>query len=114
MMKNFIVVAVAVIALTGCAQKRFDRVENTPVSRYDIVYDDTKCGVDRYHLLSDLVDCITEKLQLCIAILSTETVDRIAVCTIDFSVHSAGELSAAIKSISAIEGVDEVHRVEID
>ena len=85
MMKNFIVVAVAVLALTGCAQKRFDRVENTPVSRYDIVYDDTKCGVD-----------------------------RIAVCTIDFSVHSAGELSAAIKSISAIEGVDEVHRVEID
>ena len=45
MMKNFIVVAVAVIALTGCAQKRFDRVENTPVSRYDIVYDDDKCGV---------------------------------------------------------------------
>ena len=44
-MKNFIVVAVAVIALTGCAQKRFDRVENTPVSRYDIVYDDDKCGV---------------------------------------------------------------------
>ena len=45
MMKNFIVVAVAVIALTGCAQKRFDHVENTPVSRYDIVYDDDKCGV---------------------------------------------------------------------
>lgn len=45
MMKNFIVVAVAVVALTGCAQKRFDRVENTPVLRYDIVYDDTKCGV---------------------------------------------------------------------
>ena len=44
-MKNFIVVAVAVIALTGCAQKRFDRVENTPVSRYDIVYDDDRCGV---------------------------------------------------------------------
>lgn len=44
-MKKIIVAAVAVIALTGCAQKRFDRVENTPVSRYDIVYDDTKCGV---------------------------------------------------------------------
>ena len=71
-------------------------------------------GVDRYHLLSDLVDCITENLHLSIARLSTETVDRIAVCTIDFSVHSAGELSAAIKSISAIDGVDEVHRVEID
>ena len=71
-------------------------------------------GVDRYHLLSDLVDCITENLHLSIARLSTETMDRIAVCTIDFSVHSAGELSAAIKSISAIDGVDEVHRVEID
>ena len=85
MMNRLIIIAATVLALTGCTQKRFDRVENTPVSRYDIVYDDTKCGVD-----------------------------YIAVCTIDFSVHSAGELSAAIKSISAIEGVDEVHRVEID
>lgn len=45
MMKNFIVVVVAVIALTGCAQKRFDRVEKTPVSRYDIVYAADLCGV---------------------------------------------------------------------
>ena len=45
MMKNFIVVVVAVIALTGCAQKRFDRVENTTVSRYDIVYAADLCGV---------------------------------------------------------------------
>ena len=44
-MKNFIVVVVAVIALTGCAQKRFDRVEKTPVSRYDIVYAADLCGV---------------------------------------------------------------------
>ena len=71
-------------------------------------------GVDRYHLLSDLIDCITEKLHLSINKLATETIDRIAVCTIDFAVHSASELDSAIKSISAIKGVDEVHRVDIE
>ena len=45
MMNRLIIIAATVLALTGCTQKRFDRVENTPVSRYDIVYDDTKCGV---------------------------------------------------------------------
>lgn len=71
-------------------------------------------GVDRYHLLSDLVDCITEKSRLSISKLYTESIDRIAVCTIDFAVHSAGELDAAIRLISAIKGVDEVYRVDIE
>ena len=71
-------------------------------------------GIDRYHLLSDLIDCITEKLHLSINKLATETIDRIAVCSIDFAVHSASELDSAIKSISAIKGVDEVHRVDIE
>lgn len=71
-------------------------------------------GVDRYHLLSDLIDCITEKLHLSINKLATETIDRIAVCTIDFAVHSASELDSAIKSISSIKDVDEVHRVDIE
>ena len=71
-------------------------------------------SVDRYHLLSDLIDCITDKLHLSINKLSTETIDRIAVTSIDFLVHSAGELDAAIKSISAIKSVDEVHRVDIE
>ena len=71
-------------------------------------------GVDRYHLLSDLIDCITEKLHLSINKLATETIDRIAVCSIDFAVHSASELDSAIKSISAINSVDEVHRVDIE
>ncbi len=71
-------------------------------------------GVDRYHLLSDLVDCITERLHLSINKLTTETIDRIVVCSIDFAVHSASELYSAIKSISAIKGIDEVHRVDIE
>ena len=71
-------------------------------------------GVDRYHLLSDLIDCITEKLHLSINKLATETIDRIVDCTIDFAVHSANELDSAIKSILAIKGVDEVRRVDIE
>ena len=71
-------------------------------------------GVDRYHLLSDLIDCITERLHLSINKLMTETIDRIVVCSIDFTVHSASELDSAIKSISAIKGIDEVHRVDIE
>ncbi|MBR1961563.1 MAG: bifunctional (p)ppGpp synthetase/guanosine-3',5'-bis(diphosphate) 3'-pyrophosphohydrolase [Alistipes sp.] len=71
-------------------------------------------GVDRYHLLSDLIYCITEKLHLSINKLSTETNDRIAVCTIDFAVHSAGELDDAIVSLSAIKGIDEVYRMDIE
>ncbi len=71
-------------------------------------------GIDRYHLLSDLIDCITERLRLSINKLSTETIDRIAVCAIDFAVHSANELDTAIKSISVIKGVDEVHRINIE
>ena len=44
-MKRIIIVASVALLLANCDQKRFDRVENTPVSRYDIVYDDDKCGV---------------------------------------------------------------------
>ena len=71
-------------------------------------------SVDRYHLLSDLIGCITERLHLSINKLTTETIDRIAVSSIDFDVHSAGELDAAIKLISTIKGVDEVYRVDIE
>ena len=45
MMQRLIIVVVAILVLAGCAQKRFDRVEKTPVSRYDIVYAADLCGV---------------------------------------------------------------------
>lgn len=45
MMKKLITIAAIILMLAGCAQKRFDRVENTPVSRYDIVYEDDRCGI---------------------------------------------------------------------
>ena len=71
-------------------------------------------AIDRYHLLSDLVDCITEKLRLSMIGLRTETTDHIGVCTIDFEVHSMNELQAAMDSIAAIDGVDEVQRIDIE
>ena len=71
-------------------------------------------AIDRYHLLSDLVDCITEKLHLSMIGLKTETADNIGVCTIDFAVHSMHELQIAMNSIGAIDGVDEVQRIDIE
>lgn len=70
-------------------------------------------AVDRYHLLIDLVDCITNGMKLSISSLHTVTEDEIVDCTINFAVHSFGELQNVIASINRIEGVDEVHRVEL-
>lgn len=71
-------------------------------------------SVDRYHLLSDLVECITEKMHLSMTRLFTETLNRIAECTIDFAVHSMDELQAAMDMISVIKGIDEVSRIDIE
>jgi GTP pyrophosphokinase len=63
--------------------------------------------------LSDLIDCITEKLKLSMTSLGTETADNIGTCTIDFCIHSAAELRFAINSIKEIDGVDEVSRAGV-
>lgn len=68
-------------------------------------------AVDRFHLLSDIINCITDALQLSIDALMTNTVDSIVNCSITFGVHSFGELQTIISHISAINGVDEVRRV---
>ena len=64
--------------------------------------------IDRYHLLVDLVDCITNKLQLSLTRISTESCDSIGYCTMEFPVHSSAELQEVISNISKIEGVEEV------
>ena len=71
-------------------------------------------GIDRHHLLSDVVACVTEKQNLSISKLVTETKDRIVETTVDFEVHSAEELQQAIDSIGEINNVDEVARVDIE
>lgn len=45
MIKKVFIFAAAALVLAACAQQRFDSVESTPVSRYDIIYDGGRCGV---------------------------------------------------------------------
>ena len=71
-------------------------------------------GIDRLHLLSDVVACITEQQNLSISKLHTVTQDRIVETTVDFEVHSSDELKQAIDNIRRIKNVDEVARIEIE
>ena len=68
-------------------------------------------AVDRHHLLIDLADCITNKLNLSMEAFNTKTDRGIVVCKIRFRVHSYTELKEIIRNIQAIEGVDEVKRL---
>ena len=68
-------------------------------------------AVDRFHLLSDMINSITNELHLSIDQLTTNTVDCIVNCTISFGVHSFGELQTIISHISSIDGIDEVKKV---
>ncbi len=67
-------------------------------------------AVDRYHLLMDLIDNITNHLHLSIESLTTTTRDNIADCTITFYVHSVKELVHTLSYLYTIPGVDEVHQ----
>ena len=49
-------------------------------------------GVDRVHMLSDMIECISEKLRLSIKGITTKTEDNIFDLTISLSVHSWDEL----------------------
>ena len=71
-------------------------------------------GIDRHHLLSDVVACITEQQNLSISELHTVTQDRIVETTVDFEVHSSNELKQAIDNIRRIKNVDEVARIDIE
>ena len=71
-------------------------------------------GIDRHHLLSDVVACITEQQNLSISELHTVTQDRIVETTVDFEVHSSNELKQAIENIRRIKNVDEVARIDIE
>ena len=69
-------------------------------------------AVDRHHLLIDLADCITNKLNLSMEAFNTKTDRGIVVCKINFRVHSSDELKKIIRHIQDIDGVDEVKRLQ--
>ena len=65
-------------------------------------------AIDRHHLLSDMINCITQDLNLSIDALNTQTIDSIVNCTITFGIHSIGELQTIICEISSIDGIEEM------
>ena len=71
-------------------------------------------GIDRYHLLRDIIDCIVEDHRLSLTGLTSRKEDNIARCTIDFNVRSFQELNETIEGISAIDGIEEIQAVKID
>ena len=65
-------------------------------------------AIDRFHLLMDILQCITHDLRLSIESLNTGSVDNIARCTVTFFVHSVNELIDCMHALYEIEGIDEV------
>jgi GTP pyrophosphokinase len=76
----------------------------------DVIYpvDIQILAIDRLHLLSDMINCITQDLNLSIDALNTVTIDNIVNCTITFGVHSYGELQTIIEQIYSINGIEEI------
>lgn len=68
-------------------------------------------AVDRRRLLIDVIDCITNTLQLPIGQLNTSGDESIVECRISFNVHSFDELHTIINHIAGIDGVDLVSEV---
>ena len=65
-------------------------------------------GVDRFHLLRDIIDSIVETAHLSMTRIETTTDDEIVTCSLDFDVHSARELDAVTDRIRRINGIDDV------
>jgi len=65
-------------------------------------------AVDRPHLFVDLVDSISNKLQLSMDSFNTSTTESIVTITITLGVHSWDELQSIMTHISSIPSVDEV------
>lgn len=69
-------------------------------------------AIDRFHLLGDLINCITNMLKLPIVNLNTQTIDEIVDCDILFRVHSFVELETVMADIQKIENVEEVENIK--
>jgi GTP pyrophosphokinase len=65
-------------------------------------------GIDRFHLLQDILDCIVGEQKLSMKGLLSQTKDDIFTCSIEFDVHAADELKDALAAISTIDGIEEV------
>ena len=89
-----------------------DRIESVDFDPDGTLYpvDVTIKGIDRVHLILDIIDCISNKLKLNIQTFNSRNEEHIAFVDISFAVHSYSELETIISNISAIDSVDEVKR----
>ncbi len=65
-------------------------------------------AVDRFHLFLDIVDCISNKLNLNIDDYNSSCTDSIVTSKLKFGIHSYEELQKIMSHISGIRDVDEV------
>lgn len=71
-------------------------------------------AVDRYHLFLDIVDCISNKLNLNIDSYNSTCEDSIVTSKLKFGIHSYEELQKIMSHISGIPDVDEVRVADGD
>lgn len=91
-----------------------DNIKSVDFAEDDTLYDVEiviRC-VDRFHMIIDLVDCITEKLGLSIGSINTATHDAIVQINLTFAVHSFTELQSIMSHLSSIQDVDEVTLIQ--
>jgi GTP pyrophosphokinase len=67
-------------------------------------------AIDRFHLLWDIIDCITNEMHLSMNAINTTASDCIVNSTISFGVHSHQELITIMERIKGFDGVEEVRR----
>lgn len=94
------------------AAQRGDQIESVEYEADGTIYPVTVTitAIDRVHLFVDIADCISNKLKLNMDKYVSTCTDYIATMEISFGVHSYPELETIIKSITEIDGVDEVKR----
>lgn len=70
-------------------------------------------AIDRYHLLMDIIEEISNKLGLSMGALTTTTKDEIVDCTITVYIHSVKELVTVLMKLYEVDGIEEVKGVGI-
>ena len=94
------------------AAQRGDQIESVDFEPDGTLYPVTVSikAIDRVHLFVDIADCISKRLNLNMTSYMSSCKEYIASIEISFGVHSFSELETIMKSISSIDGVDEVKR----
>ena len=94
------------------ASQQGDRIQSVDFEPDGTLYPVTLSvkAVDRIHLFVDIAECISKRLNLNMTNYISKCKDYIATMEISFGIHSYSELETIMKSVSSIDGVDEVKR----